>query len=54
MRELIFTEEYNGQRNPVRKGLMRVMLFTMILLQHALIARASLSKSPLQWHLPRI
>ena len=42
LRTAIFAEEYNCKRNPVRHGLMRVMLFTMVILQHALIARASL------------
>jgi hypothetical protein len=42
LRAAIFSDEYNGQRNPVRQQLMRVMLFTMVLLQHAFIARASL------------
>jgi len=42
LRTALFTEEYNDKPNPVRNGLMRVMLFTMMLLQHALIARASL------------
>ena len=42
LRTAVFAEEYNSKRNPVRHGLMRVMLFTMVILQHALIARASL------------
>ena len=42
LRTAIFSEEYNDKPNPVRHGLLRVMLFTMVILQHALIARASL------------
>ena len=42
LRTAIFAAEYDGKPNPMRHGLMRVMLFTMVILQHALIARASL------------
>ncbi len=42
LRTAIFSDEYNGKRNPVHMGILRVMLFTMLMLQHALIARASL------------
>ena len=42
LRTAIFAEEYDGKPNPVRNGMLRLMLFTMMFLQHVLIARASL------------
>ena len=42
LRTAVFAEDYDGKPNPVRNGMLRLMLFTMIFLQHVLIARASL------------
>jgi len=40
--EAIFEDEYEGRTNPFKCGLLRAMLFTMVMLQLVLIGRASL------------
>jgi hypothetical protein len=42
LREAIFADEYHGRKNPLNTGLARTQFWTMLLLQHAVIGRASL------------
>jgi hypothetical protein len=42
IREALFSETYDGRKNPFNTGLQRQMMWTIFLMQHASIARASL------------